>query len=186
MRAAARRVQPRFVDERAPIQPVLTFRVPQALADELGRFVALWQAAFLEARAMRDADPDQSTDWWFMLCGSYKPSMGCQMPALSEGSVIVSGLLATLEEYRRLILRASEEPQSDDLRALARPLVLWAHTHPKEALWELHQRHAERTERFADVRRGRKRGQATLHGTRKSQRAKVRAIPTADGGAPPS
>lgn len=171
--------------------PVLTFRVPREVADELGRFVATWQGVFMAAREYEDAHPDSGA--WALVLGSYgnPDSSGARTVPLSESSFLLGALLHGMKEYAGHIKREAErehplgysremmERESLTLH-LTTPLRLWALTHPHVDLWGLAQRAYTRTAELAEKRRRTKSGgrPATLYGAKKTARAQARrAIP---------
>lgn len=171
------------------VTPVLTFRVPRDVADELGRFVATWQGVFMAAREYEEKHPESAA--WFMIASQYgnPDSSGARTVPLSESAFLLGALLHAMKEYRVHILRESEgnplghsqeQIEADPLRRIARPLTEWAHTHGHVRLWGLAQRAYTRTAELAEKRRRTKSGgrPATLHGAKRTARAQARrAIP---------
>jgi len=169
--------------------PVLTFRVPRDVADELGRFVATWQAVFMAAREHEEQHPESAA--WFMIASHYgnPDSSGARMAPLSESSFLLGAVLHAMKEYRVHILTESErnplshsEEQiaADPLRRIARPLTEWARAHPHVDLWGLAQKAYTRTMVRAETRRRTKSGErpTTLHAAKRTARAQARrAIP---------
>jgi hypothetical protein len=183
-----------------PPKPVLTFRVPQSVADELGRLVAAWQGAFTAALQYEQEHPDFPAQQ--LLFSRFNTvGTGATTWPLSEGSIVVSALCEQMKRYADLIKHESaleSLAQGDStVAALAMPLRMWALVHPHAELWGDVQAAAALTKETA-TRRARtvlRRGGA-FHGTRRSQRAAVRSVvvpqvapatnPTLDGLVPPT
>lgn len=183
----------RGVHSRRPtiedVTPVLTFRLPRKVADELGRFVTSWQGVFMAVREYEEQHPESAA--WFMTAAKYgnPDASGARGVPLSESSFVLGAILHAMKEYAEHIQReaeanplnlTAEQIESDPLFRLAAPLRMWALTHPHTELWALQKKAAEATLELAEKRRRRANGQrpAQMYGAKKTARANARrAIP---------